>query len=697
MTSKYVKISSLQGISTIQDKQLVDFEIPANSYYNLANSYVSLMAKLQTTESSVSNLKGVHACVASGLNNIPYKNNVLVRDYKFTSDRYPDIENVQESNKINVNMDVYGRDFEQIQSQNYQSLFSQFNDPRFMNIENKYGNFRTLNKTGASTEDVFEAKIPLNSFSSFCNTPLYDTTKFGRSQLKLQMDLSTKQLSEFNPYPSTVDTYIAQNIAAAAPHNVLVLQNMDYVLDGLSLAVGPAAFAIVNYTLAAGARVELKSITASAYTAANNGTITLTLNTAIAAGDATNITVRRYDRSAQMNTVGATVADANISYLITTFTTFTVEQITDFKQYIGRKVCIIGGDCAALVAGFNSVLTNVETVNPHHNVSAMKLTFNPPFAKTAAETANNINFHILQASSLACDNVGPAEAGGELINVLTTTAEIKLEDCKLWVGCKVSVMTAIDDGGGGTTYNKYYTTVSSLEQNGNFIDIEINDAINLAANATMTLVKIQSVGLNRPFAIDGTTGLAAYIPGSMSLELYQPSLVLHELYPTHSQVKSYMAVSNKQLQYSLWKVEAVNIPRGTTSFVRLFQVDGSVRNAFAIIPKTENLLSASDNIASYRWRINNYDKTLRDIVVNSALEQDNIIQTFNNSDIINLKSLQSLQKKYGSIADFVNIPMTTVPMDGLDKTLMLTLNYTSATLTDKVLYLVKEATVVLHL
>jgi hypothetical protein len=158
-----------------------------------------------------------------------------------------------------------------------------------------------------------------------------------------------------------------------------------------------------------------------------------------------------------------------------------------------------------------------------------------------------------------------------------------------------------------------------------------------------------------------------------------------------------MAVSNKQLQYSLWKVEAVNIPRGTTSFVRLFQVDGSVRNAFAIIPKTENLLSASDNIASYRWRINNYDKTLRDIVVNSALEQDNIIQTFNNSDIINLKSLQSLQKKYGSIADFVNIPMTTVPMDGLDKTLMLTLNYTSATLTDKVLYLVKEATVVLPL
>ena len=110
--------SSLQGISTIQDKQLVDFEVPANSYYNLVNSYVSLMAKLNTTESSISNLKGVHACVASGLNNIPYKNNVLVRDYKFTSDRYPDIENIQESNKINVNMDVYGRDFEQIQSQN---------------------------------------------------------------------------------------------------------------------------------------------------------------------------------------------------------------------------------------------------------------------------------------------------------------------------------------------------------------------------------------------------------------------------------------------------------------------------------------------------------------------------------------------------------------------------------------------------
>ena len=68
----------------------------------------------------------------------------------------------------------------------------------------------------------------------------------------------------------------------------------------------------------------------------------------------------------------------------------------------------------------------------------------------------------------------------------------------------------------------------------------------------------------------------------------------------------------------------------------------------------------------------------------------------NNSSIVNLKTVHSLQKQYGN-NDFIVIPMTTIPMDGQMKTLMLTMNYEVSTTNDKILYLVKECMGILTL
>jgi hypothetical protein len=687
MTSKFIKVSSLQGVSTVQDNQLIDFIIPPNSYYNLANSYLSFLAKLNTTENTTfdtTNKKGIHAVSCEGYDNIPYRNNVLIRDYRLTSDKVIDIENLQESNVINVNMDVYARDFEQIKSEQYQSLCSGFKDPTFtVDNDATVGNFRTLSKSGASTEDVMEVKIPLNSVSSFCNTTLYDTNRFGRSQLKIQIDSSKIWIYEYNPYPITDEYHGANNLTNAG--NVLTTTGFANFLQ--SWHIRPSQ--TIQITFSAGNPlvhyVVERNVDAVHYDA---GTFTTTVD-----GDelpvSTDISYWKVALRLECENVPTnTGAAVQISNLTTT-EPFTDADVDDLKQFIGRPITIACAGCDAINPYIDCVLKNVESLTDYKKISKVKLTFDPPFTQANGEALTDVRICILEPSKLNCTDIPNPGAGGASITTYTIP-NLQLQNCKLWVGCKVYVRGTFPANNNG-----YYTTVKELRQNGANVEVVVNDAFQLANEQTITNIRLQVVNTGTNYPLEGITGLPVINVGTSSLELYNPTMVLHELFPTHKMVKEYVSHSNKELEYSYWKPELINIPTGTKNFVRLFQVDGSCRNAFAIIKKSDNLLSVADNLATYRWRINNYDKTLRDIPVDSSLEQDNVMATINNSDIVGLKSFQSLQKKYGRLDDFVVIPMTTVPMDGQPKTLMLTLNYDTETLSDKLLYLVKECTTVI--
>ena len=692
MSSKYVKIASLQGVSSIADNQLIDFIIPPNSYYNLANSYLSIMARLDTTENETydpTNKVGIHAVSIVGVDNIPYRNNVLIKDYRLTSDRVIDIENLQDSNVINVNMDAFGRDFEQIKSDNYTSLCGQFNNPTYSSVEPRVGNFRTLNKSILSTEDVMEVKIPLSSFSSFCNTTLYDTNRFGRSQMKVQIDRSKFVVDEYNPYPFYDEFHRAINAEADATS--IVSTGFANFISSWNIVAGNKLQIIA--TRDAVVSIDTKVVEEVSYSAANNGTFTIKLaDASIFPAASTNISYWRVFEQFSCEDINNT-GQSNAITKLTSDTEFTEQEINDYKMMIGSSIVISATGCAAIAPYVDRTLTNVEAVDMLQHRSKVKFTFTPAFIQNNGEDIANIVLSLTDPDKLVLDDIPAAGPAGATITKYTVSNK-QLENLNLWVGCKVFLRGTFP---AGPNVNGYYTTIKSLTQNGANVDIVVNDSIQLANTQTITGLRLQVVSVEQPVNLDTITGLPVIVKGSFNLELYNPTMVLHELYGSHRQVKQYVGMPNKQLQYSYWKPEAINIPASTKNFVRLFQVDGSCRNAFAIIKKGDNLLSVADNLLSYRWRINNYDKTLRDIYVDTSLEQDNIVATLNNSDIVSLRSVQSLQKEYGNLGDFIVIPMTSVPMDGQMKTLMLTLNYTTPTVEDKILYLVKECSAVLAL
>ena len=52
MTSKLVKLTSLQANNDLGDTSQLDFVIPQGGIYNLQDSYVSIMSEINTTKSS---------------------------------------------------------------------------------------------------------------------------------------------------------------------------------------------------------------------------------------------------------------------------------------------------------------------------------------------------------------------------------------------------------------------------------------------------------------------------------------------------------------------------------------------------------------------------------------------------------------------------------------------------------------------
>ena len=223
LTSKYVKLPSLQGVSNIADGQLLDFDIPNDGIYNLANSYVSITCNATSTETDNA-VVGIHNITAITPSERTFRNNVFVGDYEFRCDNLGTIESVQDSNIISANFDTWARDFEQVEAENYKS-FGQYSNEYWDQLWLQ-SNMRRLNKDTVSEEIPFEIKIPLSSFSSFCNTQVYSATKYGKSRLHMQFKSNKFNARENMPNsdqadPNVVYGCIDKGSVANTPQNVI--------------------------------------------------------------------------------------------------------------------------------------------------------------------------------------------------------------------------------------------------------------------------------------------------------------------------------------------------------------------------------------------------------------------------------------------------------------------------------------------
>ena len=224
----------------------------------------------------------------------------------------------------------------------------------------------------------------------------------------------------------------------------------------------------------------------------------------------------------------------------------------------------------------------------------------------------------------------------------------------------------------------------------------MENSVTLPANQALTGIEIQTTPTYLDY-IDKIEGLPQEGRGDIKLTLYNPTLVLHELFPTHKLLKNYMSVSKKTLQYYYWQEEITNITNGVKNYSKLFNVDGSVTNVYAILKYPDSLLSNAKELYSYRWRINNIDRTQRDVVVGNALETDTIIQTINSSNIVSLRNLQTINKYVDNDNKYFSIPMCSLPEDGMAKQVMLNLTFNEGLNGNILLYLAKEAVEIVNL
>jgi hypothetical protein len=676
--SKYLKLPSLQGASSFGDSSILDFEIPADSYYNLANSYLSFMVGATTTETDPNTGdNGVHFIVPSQAQKYPLRNNCFIGDYRLSADRIGVIDDVLNSNIMNANFDALGREFEEMTSDNYKQLVP-FSDVKRDNLSYPYAWARIYSNYA---QNPFEMKIPLNSISSFCNTPVYPAMSAGKTHLKVQLKTANVIPQENTLYPDSLASPYTCNDLAAASNNVVLT-----TVYGPHVPIAAGDAVVLTYTVtASGAFTVAQRVVTAVATDAGTGVTTVTVD---GAQIAISTAVTLYKCANLFNGVVAmndsVVPNPAGLMPVNFFVSAGNKSFIDAKKLIGKRVLLRGtgmrDGADAAINTLESTLVDVvpnDPIGQPDSVADRVLRYrlaDPVYKNAAALTA--ITLYILDSELPAlrfADLPVPAPAADTDITQLTISATT-LAELNIWVGMKANI-TGWETGANTDIDGK--AIITALTQNGADVVVTFDRAV-FTLHTTRT-----AVGL----------ALKSVPAASIDWSFSNPNLVVQQLSANHRLVAK--LPKSMTMNYPRFTIETTNIPTGTLNFNKIFSVDPSVKNLFVlVVDPTTGLISALNNpgdaviLASYRWRINNIDKTTRDIVMQSSLEKDTIIQTMNNSS----KPLKNLQKFYGLSGTnpiYLSVPMCAVPY-GIPKQVQLALQYSAATPNDRILYLVKE-------
>lgn len=664
MSSKYIKLPSLQG-GEVKNNSLLDFDIPDYGYYNLSKSYVSLMSTAETVEQVSANIVGVHAVEVKSDLDMPYKNNVYVGDYDIRTDKMGSIDNLQTSNVLNCNMDVFSRDFEHMFADNYKTMTSTRDASYTSDKLQLKSNFRILDKSASSAEIPFELKIPLSSFSSFCNTQIYSAQDMGRTRVHLQLKTDKITVNERLCYPNPYISYECVDLAADRPRTGITTKNYGNTLNNIA----PQDTILVSGDVTDGDAFNLAVVVNAI--AANGQGWNITLANNLPDGAITGISFVKVQTFQECNNQSGTEQNTTFSWLQST----NPVDLHDYRKYVGRSVRIIGDNLRKLngdaVPFVDTMLASVDLVDAgdQGNNAQVYFNFTDSYRVNDGETANNIVLFIqgVELEPPTFENI-TADANDTHITELNCN-NLMLNELCLWVNKKVAIHCL--QNGVRVVEN---ALIKSLTQK-------------TAVSAT-TGLPLVGVELDRTVITLQDTQVASLIaiqdipadPAKVNLVYKNPNLVLQQLTPQHRLVKN----MGSQIIYPKFTVEKVNIPTGTISFNRLFDVEPMVRNAYVMITTTTGLMSYPDTLKSYRWRVNNVDKTNRDIDINTSLEKDNIIQVMTTSS----KPLRNMKKLFGS--EEITIPMCSLPV-GIQKSVQLTLNFNEALGNDLLVYLFKES------
>ena len=221
--NKIVKITSNQGGAFSATNNLVDFDIPSDGVYNLSNSYVNLMCSIQTTTSGATpkcvyipqvNLKNDDGTVQAN----KFSNIAVVKNMSLSCANKGQIADIRRVDVLRNNLNEYMLSSDERQSRDYHSLVSSYDSSRQLNSI-----FREIRKEGTNLSQDRQSpiKIPLSQLCNFGKVKQYDTQKYGRTRLHLELNIDKINVSQ----------YLANDDGAGAGGNWRRSYNMNSCQD----------------------------------------------------------------------------------------------------------------------------------------------------------------------------------------------------------------------------------------------------------------------------------------------------------------------------------------------------------------------------------------------------------------------------------------------------------------------------------
>ena len=220
----FVKISSSEGGVFTADNNLVSFDIPEGQYYNLDSAYLNLVCSVPVNQEFERNGNnagvnpfdtGVTPDVAqttlggngvylpkistfeddySTENDSLMPNEAIVKNISLTSQNAGVIEEIKRNDILRSNLKFYTSYRDEAESSNYENLFN-----------GKYGGnnptslFTDINREGIiSSRNLLRqpVRIPLKNMMNFCKVQQYNTNKYGRTKLRMELDIQRIRVSQ---------------------------------------------------------------------------------------------------------------------------------------------------------------------------------------------------------------------------------------------------------------------------------------------------------------------------------------------------------------------------------------------------------------------------------------------------------------------------------------------------------------------
>lgn len=265
----FVKISSSEGGVFTADNNLVSFEIPSGQYYNLESGYLNLVCSVpitkefeRTSNNATANQfdtavtpnveqttlggNGVYMPKISTFldgytteNDNLVPNEAVVKNLTLSSQNSGVIEQIKRNDILRTNLKYYTSYRDDSESSNYEALFN----ARHGGVHPS-SIFTDVNREGTiESRNLLRqpVRIPLKDMMNFCKVQQYNTNKYGRTKLRLELDLQRVRVAQMQD--SNFNGQLANGLA---PRTVIGTAGADlgdqelYRCINLTSTIGPS-------------------------------------------------------------------------------------------------------------------------------------------------------------------------------------------------------------------------------------------------------------------------------------------------------------------------------------------------------------------------------------------------------------------------------------------------------------------------